>query len=504
MSAETSSNLRKCWSYAAEFLGIAISYLAVAKLSLEMASIHPSASPIWPPTGFALAAVLLLGYRVVPAIFLAAFVTNATTAGSISTSLVIAAGNALECLVATILINRWSDGAHTFNTPTGVARFALVCFVPSTIISATLGVGSLSLAGFADWTNFWSIWTTWWLGDLTGALLITPVIVLWSKNENRSSRFAEFYQSAPLFLAAIAIGLVAFSPLLEQTAPRASLAFLAILPLIWAALRLDQRDTATTALILSSFAVWGTMSNAGPFARTPINDSFLLVLAFIISISVPSLALSADVSMRRRHEAHLAFVMQELSHRSKNLLSVVQGIARQVSRRTDNYRDFESAFTSRLQAFAETHDLLIKADWRGAAIVDLVRTQLAPFFELDRNRITLEGPDLRVNAKTAEQIGLALHELATNAAKYGAFSGQGGLVDIRWKLELGETGNENLLLIWNEHAERAVRAPERNGFGRMIVTEIVPKSLDGSASLEFMPDRVVWILTVPAARALVK
>src|SRR5947199_3298765 len=107
--------------YLFEFLGIAITYLAVAKLSLALASVHPSATPIWPPTGFALAAVLLLGYRIWPAIFLAAFVTNATTAGSTYTSLAIATGNTLER----------SDGVGTFDTPTGVAKFALICFVPS-------------------------------------------------------------------------------------------------------------------------------------------------------------------------------------------------------------------------------------------------------------------------------------------------------------------------------------------------------------------------------------
>src|SRR6266480_7175159 len=171
--------------YLVEFFGIAIAYLAVAKLSLALASIHPSATPIWPPTGYALAAVLLLGYRVSPAIFLGALVANVTTAGSIGTSLAIATGNTFESLVGAYLINRWSDGRSTFDTPAGVARFAVICFVPSTMISATLGVGSLSLAGYADWSEVRSIWTTWWMGDLAGALVITPAIVLWGTTPAR-------------------------------------------------------------------------------------------------------------------------------------------------------------------------------------------------------------------------------------------------------------------------------------------------------------------------------
>src|SRR5262245_27557520 len=128
---------------------------------------------------------------------------------------------------------------------------------------------------------------------------------------------------------------------------RSLLAFLTTLPLMWAALRRNQRDTATIAL-LSCFAVWGTISNAGPLVRSSLNESFLLLLAFMISVSVPSLALSADVAVRRRHQEHVNFVMHELSHRSKNLLSIVQSMANQVARQTDSFDDFRVGFSRRL------------------------------------------------------------------------------------------------------------------------------------------------------------
>jgi integral membrane sensor domain MASE1 len=271
------ADIRRLLEYVVELTGIAVIYVGLAKLSLALASIHPSATPIWPPTGYALAAILLLGYRVSPAIFLGALVANVTTAGSVGTSLAIATGNTLESLVGAYLINRWSDGRSTFDTPAGVARFAVICFVPSTMISATLGVGSLSLAGYADWSEVRSIWTTWWMGNLAGALVITPVIVLWATTPARIER-RELIQSCVIYAATIAVGLVAFSPLLEQSPTRNSLAFLAILPPMWAALRRSQRDTATTALLISCFAVWGTMSNAGPFVSSNLNESFLLLL----------------------------------------------------------------------------------------------------------------------------------------------------------------------------------------------------------------------------------
>jgi two-component sensor histidine kinase len=493
---------RQGLEYVVELAGVAIIYVGLAKLSLALASIHPSATPIWPPTGYALGAVLLLGYRVSPAIFLGAFVANVTTAGSISTSFAIATGNTLESLVGAYLINRWSDGLNTFDTPAGVARFALICFIPSTMISAALGVGSLSLAGYADWSEFWSIWTTWWMGDLAGALVITPAIVLWGTTSLRWLERGELIQSCLIYASTIAIGLVAFSPLLEQSPARNSLAFLAILPLMWAALRRNQRDTATSALLLSCFAVWGTISNAGPFVSSSLNESFLLLLIFMISVSVPSLALSADVAVRRRHEEHVNFVMRELSHRSKNLLSIVQSMANQVARQTESFDDFCAGFSRRLCAFAETHDLLVTGDWHGAGIRDLIRTHLAPFHTLGDESVLIEGPEVKLNPKAAEQIGLALHELGTNAVKHGALSVPSGVVTIRWDLETGQAQDPVLRLTWKEVGGPRVDEPQRQGFGDIVLTEIVPASLRATASLEFEPEGVKWELLVPSNSVL--
>jgi two-component sensor histidine kinase len=493
--------VRRLLDYVVELTGIAVIYVGLAKLSLALASIHPSATPIWPPTGYALAVVLLLGYRISPAIFLGALVANVTTAGSVGTSLAIATGNTLESLVGAYLINRWSDGRSTFDTPAGVARFAVICFVPSTVISATVGVGSLSLAGYADWSEVRSIWTTWWMGDLAGALVITPAVVLWGTTPARIER-RELIQSCVIYAATIAVGLIAFSPLLEQSPTRNSLAFLAILPLIWSALRRNQRDTATTALLLSCFAVWGTMSNAGPFVSSSLNESFLLLLTFMISVSVPSLALSADVAVRRRHEEHVNFVMRELSHRSKNLLFSVQSMAKQVARQTDNFDDFYEGFSRRLNAFAETHDLLVTGEWHGADIRELIRTHLAPFHNVDSNSVVIEGPELKLNPKAAEQIGLALHELGTNAVKHGALSVPTGVVTIGWALETGEAHNPVLRFTWEEVGGPRVEQPQRQGFGDVVLTEIVPLSLRGNASLAFEPEGVKWVLLASSSSIL--
>src|SRR5262245_17321240 len=260
---------------------VAISYFLIAKGSLTLASLHPSASPVWPPSGLALATLLLWGNQLWPAIAVGAFVTNATTFGSLSTSSLIAGGNTLEALITAALLKRLN--AHLFESSSEVVLFACLTLVPGTMISATMGVGSLVLAGFADPAKFSSIGLTWWLGDVGGQLLVTPFLVLWAKSSLKEMGRAELQRLGLLFGATIIIGIVAFSPLLHQTTARSLLGFVAIGPLLWAALRHNQRDTATIALMLSAFAIWGTLSDGGPFARPNLNDSFLLTMAFVIS-----------------------------------------------------------------------------------------------------------------------------------------------------------------------------------------------------------------------------
>ena len=302
-------------SYAGGLVAIGAIYFALAKGGLALASIHPSATPIWPPTGVALAAVLLWGYRIWPAIFAAAMIANATTAGSVATAIAIATGNSLEAVVGAYLINRWSDGCNTFSTPNSVAKFALICVVIATPISASIGLSSLAAAGYIEQTNFADAWVTWWLGDVTGALVIAPVIVLWASSHYHAFNRNDFWETVGVLATAAAVGLIAFSPLIEQTPSRDPLGFLVILPMLWAALRRGQRDTATVVLVLTGMTIWGTLTGGGPFTTADLNDSFLLVLMFLISITVPSLLLSADVDVRKKAEESLRRAQVELERK---------------------------------------------------------------------------------------------------------------------------------------------------------------------------------------------
>jgi signal transduction histidine kinase/integral membrane sensor domain MASE1/CheY-like chemotaxis protein len=337
------TSFRRGLNYIAGLIGIGLTYFVLAKIGLALALIHPSASTIWPPTGFALAAIVLWGYRAWPAIFLAAIIANATAAGSIGTAISIATGNSLEALVGGVLINVWSNGRDTFSNSNTVAKFTVICVVLATPISATVGITSLAIAGYAEWANFTNIWLTWWLGNMIGALVVTPVVVLWALSDARAFSRTELTKSAGVIALAVAVGFVAFSPYVQIVATPGALSFLAVLPLLWAALRRGPRDTAVASFILAGFSIWGTFSGAGLFAAASLNDSLLLVLVFLISVSVPSLALSADVAMRKTIEENLRRTHTELDRRvemrTAELAAANQALRDEVSRRASTEKE---------------------------------------------------------------------------------------------------------------------------------------------------------------------
>jgi PAS domain S-box-containing protein len=311
-------------------LGVAVAYFGLAKLGLLLAQVHPNATAIWPPAGFALATFLLFGKRVWPAIFLGAFVANVTTAGSIWTSTAIAAGNTLEAVTAWWLVTRYSAGRDAFQSPRGVVRFAVIAIFASTPISATVGVTSLALGGVAGEASYLTVWTTWWVGDIAGILVLCPAFVLWYRTLSERTEFWNRAEAFSAILLGAAIGVAAFAPVIEPLPPRSAIAFLAVVPLLWASLRLGTTITATIGVILASLAVWGTVGGHGPFGGGSLNDALLNLLSFMISVSVPSLALSAELDRRRQRQR---VADETIEQRTVALGQASETIRRQTSER---------------------------------------------------------------------------------------------------------------------------------------------------------------------------
>src|SRR5438445_104812 len=279
-------------------------YFIAGKFGLMLASLHASASPVWPPAGIALAALLVLGYRVWPAIFVGAFLVNVTTAGNVATSLAVASGNTLEAVCGAWLVNRFAGGTTVFDRPQGVFKFSLAAVV-STIISPAFGVTSLALAGFADWTNYGAIWLTWWLGDTTGDLLIAPLIILWSIASKRRWNRREAVEAGILLLLLFVLSEAVFGGWLTFSARNYPIGFISGPIVIWTAFRFTQRETATGIFILSAIAIWGTMHGFGPFVGETKNQSLLALQSWTAVLTITAMALSAGVAERGRAEEAL-------------------------------------------------------------------------------------------------------------------------------------------------------------------------------------------------------
>ena len=204
-----------------------------------------------------------------------------------------------------------------------------------------------------------------------------------------------------------------------------------------------------------------------------------------------------DISARKTAERQLQFLMRELSHRSKNQLAIVQAIASQMALSANSVDEFMSRFRTRLQGLAASHDLLISRDWTGVALADLVRRQIETFVDTSRETIEIAGPSLHLTVSATEAIGLALHELATNSAKYGALSVPNGRLKVAWSLE-PKTGEPAVVVLeWSEMEGPPVLPPKKKGFGSLVIERMVTKAVNGKVRLEFAPTGLHWRLEFP-------
>ena len=210
---------------------------------------------------------------------------------------------------------------------------------------------------------------------------------------------------------------------------------------------------------------------------------------------------AVDVTARKEGEAHLRLLLRELTHRSKNLLAVIQAIARQTARHTDTIERFIEQFGARLQALATSHDLLVQEGWHGAQLHQLIRSQLAQHLDGRAERVTVDGPAVALRPEAAQSLGLALHELVSNALRYGALSDARGRVSVTWRLREPSEGG-GLEILWAEQGGPPVTSPQRSGLGRLVIERNLPRALDGEAELTFDPAGARFRVLVPDAQIL--
>ncbi|MGC1366526.1 MAG: MASE1 domain-containing protein [Candidatus Acidiferrum sp.] len=316
---------------------LAVVYFVAGKLGLQLAYVHASATSVWPCTGIAIVALLFFGYRVWPGILIGAFLVNLTTAGSVGTSMLIAGGNTLEGLAGCYLVSRFARGKEAFERAHDIFKFALLAGMAATTISATIGVATLSAAGFADWAAFRSIWCTWWLGDAVGAVIVVPLLLLWKENPRLNWSSERWTEVAFLFLGLLTTGWAVFSGIFHSVLKNYPLEYLCIPFLIWAAFRFGPREAATAICVLAGISAWGTVHGFGPFARETQNASLLLMQAFMGIMAITTMAVAAEVSEHRRSEKQV---------RSLAVSDPLTGLA--------NYRQVVEALETEIKRYGRT------------------------------------------------------------------------------------------------------------------------------------------------------
>jgi PAS domain S-box-containing protein len=285
------------------------------KAGLELAFVHPSATAVWPPSGIALAAVLLLGFGVWPALFVGAFAVNMTVAGDLPSSLGIALGNTLEALVGAWLVDRFAGGPRAFERPESVFSFVALAGLAATTLAAAIGVTSLCLAGLAEWSRWSAIGLTWWLGDAVGVLALAPVIVLFAERPSPLPERGRRLELGLLLAASLLVAQAVFTDLLPIAPQRYAIEFVCLPVMVWAAFRFGPREGSAVMLVLAAIAIPGTLRGYGPFAREQPSIALLLVQGCIGVASATTLSMAAAVRQQRR--AHLA--VQEAQERVRAL-----------------------------------------------------------------------------------------------------------------------------------------------------------------------------------------
>ena len=213
-----------------------------------------------------------------------------------------------------------------------------------------------------------------------------------------------------------------------------------------------------------------------------------------------TITLVTDITGRKRQEDQIRLLMSEVNHRSKNMLALVQAVARQTL--AANPQDFLDRFGKRIEALAASQDLLVKNAWKGVHLNELVRSQLAPFEDLIGTRIDLQGPPLFVSASAAQVVGMALHELATNAGKYGALSGADGSVAITWCIQHGDREEKMFIMNWCEQCAHSITGPAKLGFGSSVIGSMAEMSLGAKVELSFPATGLTWQLRCVADEVL--
>jgi signal transduction histidine kinase len=282
-----------------QILSLAIIYHLAARLGLKMAYVQANTSPVWPPTGIGLAALLLFGYKLWPGITLGVLLGSLFTGAPFGLALGMSLGNTLEALVAVYFLKRIIHLHNELDRIQDVVGLIIVSIVCTTI-GASIGSMTLMILGYSEWPYFLPIWTTWWIGDLLGALVVAPLLLTWISRPSIQASKRSYVEGGILLVLLALITWFVFSSLPQSGVFHQAMIYVIFPFVIWAALRFGQRGATIGMGLVSGIAIWGTSHGMGPFSLESKNDSLVLLQTFTAVVSLTALILAAATIERRK------------------------------------------------------------------------------------------------------------------------------------------------------------------------------------------------------------
>ena len=460
--------------YSLAIAALALVYVIAARAGLMMDAVGGFATLVWPPSGLALAALLIFGPALWPGVFVGAFVANLLTGAPVLVALGIGTGNTLEAVLAVYTLRQIPGFQVSLERLVEVVGLIVLAAVLSTMVSATIGVASLYLGGIVSAGQLGETWRAWWLGDLIADLLVAPILLVWVRGSRSLGDPGRRVEAVALGIAVVAASLLIFAgPAGPPTATgKYAQAYLFFPLLIWAALRFGQRGAVSTAFVVSVIAVWGTALGHGPFVRPALHQSLIALQTFMGVATATFLVLGASIAERRRAEKEVrlararaeeanrakAEFLAVMSHELRTPLNAISGYVDLLSVGVDGpLTEKQQVSLSRIQlnqqhllsmiddvlSFARIEAGKLKVDVQTVLVHDVVGTLEALVRpELQRKELIFSfdpcDPELSVRADP-EKLRQILVNFLANAVK---FTPRGGNIGV------GADRRDGLVRIW--------------------------------------------------------
>jgi two-component sensor histidine kinase len=432
----------------------------------------------------------------------ATFIANVTGDRSAPLAATFAAINVIEFILVARIAEGFFGYPFRLNSLTRVAGFFLATCVGSgtAALAATFAIGLLrpSLEPAVD------TWHVWFRSDAIGMIGIAPLLVALRPDASLRHPLSVHAEGVVTLTALSILAYVLFSVGPTPDRPWTQVPPVAALfpVLLLVAVRLPLVYACAAVTVLTVIVVVTTAKGIGRFSEPHLDALTRLISAqiFIVSAAVCSLALAALVAERRGAEAHQRLLISELDHRVKNSLAEVQAVVERSREGARSIEEFVASLGGRIRSMARTQAKLSSDRWHSLCLATLIGDELAPF--RSPANTSLEGPPVRLKAQAAQPVSMVVHELATNAAKYGALSSPLGRVEVRWALESAATGEPVLKLAWREVGGPPVATPEVEGYGTRTIRELLPYELGATVDLTFAETGVGCEIALPASIAI--